>query len=136
MVEINLIQQRATNILVQADFSPSESEKTLEIRFHFNFKVLYGDDKKRCRATIEQNAIAVENPQLFNIRATVEGIFDTSPLLTDDEKKEAHIKIYNALFPYVQALISQLSVNAGFPPLIVQPVKIPADKISIEENSD
>ena len=40
MVEMNLIQQRATNIFVQTDFLPSSSENNLEIRFHFNFKVI------------------------------------------------------------------------------------------------
>lgn len=136
MVEMNLIQQRATNIFVQTDFSPSSSENNLEIRFHFNFKVVYADDGKHCKATIEQIAEAVENPQNFNIRVTMEGIFNISPLSTDEEKKEAHIRSYYLLFPYVQALISQLSVNAGFPPLIVQPARITTDKVNIEGNVD
>lgn len=131
MKYIRLLQQRTKSINFNTDFSPIDEKQNLQIKFHFNLDVAYADDKKHCKATIEQVVEAVENPQALNIKVVVEGILEADSISTKEDQRAAHVQSYYAIFPYVQSLIAQLTVSAGFPALMIQPAILESNDISL-----
>ena len=128
MFNMWLQQQRATKIdLCNNLSSVSNTEMKLEVAFKYDFGVEYAADMRHCKAVITQTVESKNDPNEFHISVTVEGTFETDPILDDDMKKETHIRCYYELFPYVQTIISQVGTTTGAAPLIV-----PADRIGVE----
>lgn len=95
----------------------------LEHKFQYNVKYL-GSNVCRCEMTLD--AKDKESPDSFGIHAVVIGIFTYSDTLT---KEAIHIQTYKELFPFARALLSNICVNAGIPPIIFPSVEIEKQSI-------
>ncbi len=73
-------------------------------------------------------------PDKFHIKAIILGMFS----YTEGLKKEVvHVETYKELFPYVRAMIQNLTVNAGLPPIILPAIDIEAQSIyKFEKNNN
>ena len=133
MVNVDLVLQRATEVQVKIDFDPT-SGKNLEIGVNSPFRIDYSDDNKHCTAILEQRVISKNDPEQFSIYIKIEGYFNCDEITNDDIKKDVHIQCYYRLFPYAQALIAQMCVVAGLPPLMIRALKISADDVAISKD--
>jgi len=102
----------------------------IQISVEYNFGISYTEDNKQAVAKIEQRIKTGNDPETFFLSVTMEGVFDCENIIDDEDKKNAHINIYNQLFPYVQAHISYLTVCAGLPALIISPDYITAENVA------
>ena len=136
MLNMWLIQQRATKIDFSNNLSSTgDSQVNIEVAFKYDFKVEYASDLKHCRATIAQKVESKSDPKSFHVLVEVEGVFETDPILDDNLKKEAHVRCYSELFPYVQSLVAQIGVAAGGTSLIVPPDRISIENVFVAKES-
>ena len=61
------------------------------------------------------------HPENFSLKLTLSGQFVTAPEVA---KEVLHVKTYDALFPYVKAVVSTFTVNAGIPPIYIPYIDI------------
>lgn len=72
-------------------------------------------------------------PDKFHIKASVLGIFTYKEGL---KKEVVHVETYKELFPYVRAMVQNLTVNAGIPPIVLPAIDIEQQSIyKYEKNS-
>ena len=107
-------------------------EIQMEIESNFNLNLRFYNDNSSCLAKLRQEVRLKNDPSAFNVMAEIVGEFSCEGITTECEQKEAHIQAYMQLFPYVQNMISQLTVNAGLPPLMIQMSKLSLDDVNIE----
>lgn len=126
---LQLITQRSVKLELTINI---ENEQTLEIENRFDFNVLYSDDNKKCKAVLNCEIRCKDNPDILHISAKNEGVFNCEGIEDEDDKKQAHVLAYTLLFPYVQNTISQLSVSAGLPPIMIEMAKIDPDTVKVK----
>lgn len=66
------------------------------------------------------------DPEKFHIKAVVLGFFTFKSGVA---KEIIHVEAYKELFPYVRALISSVTVSAGYPPVIIPAADIESQSI-------
>lgn len=129
MLHLSMLAQRMTSLSAKINFLENvENNEHVEIISDYDFNVSYAEDKKHCKANLDLNVFCPKYPDLFEIKVSVEGVFQTDELKSEELKKEAHVLSYYLLFPYAQSLVSQMTVAASMPPLT-----IPADEMKVEQ---
>lgn len=66
--------------------------------------------------------VKISKQQVFTIDVTQSGIFEMIGYIAEQNDQLRNTFCPNILFPYARQIISQLTSQAGFPPLIVAPV--------------
>lgn len=105
----------------------------LRVQNSFSMNVNYDYENKMCIATLNNLTNAPDSPDSFHINLEVIGIFSYQGIESDEDRKEAHIQIYNFLFPYMQSMVADLSGKAGLPPLMIEMTKIDPGDVNIDE---
>lgn len=105
----------------------------LQMSNTISLNVNYEKDNKKCFAFIANKTIAIDHSDEFSIDLELVGIFDCDGINSNEDKREAHVQIYNLLFPYLQSMIADLSSKAGLPPLMINSANINANEIQIDE---
>lgn len=92
----------------------------LELGHKYSYNVRYAKNDTCCGSfTAEVSDKA--HPENFSLKVTLSGQFTTAP---DVAKEVLHVKTYDALFPYVKAVVSTFTVNAGIPPIYIPYIDI------------
>ena len=97
----------------------------LELNTQYSYNVGYGKDNTCCgefSATVCDKRLSDK----FCLNITVVGIFRTRP---DVEKEILHVKTYDALFPYVKAIVSSVTANFGVPSMNIPYIDISGQEI-------
>lgn len=92
----------------------------LQLKNQYSHNVKYGKENT-CEGILTVN-INDKNAELngnFGISVTIQGIFQWQGEL---DKEKIHIETFKNLFPYARALITNLTANAGMPPIIIPPI--------------
>ena len=129
---INLQLQKVVYKKINSFFEINKSIE-LQVQSTFSLNIEYDDSNKACFATLKNETFAPEHPDIFNIDIEIIGIFKCDGITDDEDKKIAHTEIYNYLFPYVQLMISDLSIKAGLPPLMVERANQMPDEVTYTE---
>ena len=79
-----------------------------------------------CEATMSVEVCDKSNPDVLNIKVTVNGVFAVKK---DVEKEFLHVDTFKELFPFAKALVTTISANAGIPPIYVENVDIESQEI-------
>lgn len=79
-------------------------------------------------ATIKETIEMVGHPELFHIDLALEGMFEIEVKSMED-KKEAHLRCHDELFPYAKQIISHLCLDTGLPGLSIPKSRMELDKI-------
>ena len=102
-----------------------ENGTRIEFENKYSYNVKYSPNNTCIgEFTVEINDKA--NKDKFHIKAVVLGIFTYNP---ESQKEIIHVETYKELFPYVRAMISSLTVNAGIPPVIIPNFDIESQNI-------
>ncbi len=74
-----------------------------------------------CSGEFKADIFDKKSPERFHINVIFKGYFTTAEGVS---KEQLHIKTYNALFPYVKAFVTNLTANAGIPPIYIPYIDI------------
>ena len=122
MNEVTLKGWHAEDIRFTNKLKPG-TRVQLEHKFQYNVKYAGGN---LCRCELTLDAHHKEDPESFGIHASVIGLFT----YTEGTAKETiHIQTYKELFPFARALISNVTVGAGVPPILFPFVEIEKQSI-------
>lgn len=122
MSKITLKGWHAEQIRFDNKLTPG-TRVSLEHKFQYNVKYA-GGNLCRCEMTLDAND--KENPDAFGVHAVVVGLFAYEEGI---EKETIHIQTYKELFPFARALLSNITVNAGIPPILFPTVEIEKQSI-------
>lgn len=98
----------------------------------YDFDVKFNSEGVSC-ATIKETIEMVGHPELFHIDLALEGIFETEGVESMEDKKEAHLRCHDELFPYAKQIISHLCLDTGLPGLSIPKSRMELDKIHCGE---
>ncbi len=113
-------------------FFDINQDMELQVENRFSLDVDYSDDNQHCSASFINETLSPENPDVFNITLDVLGLFRCENIQTDEDKRQAHVKIYSYLFPYVQLMVSDLTSKAALPPLMIEMAEIDPNSVNIK----
>ena len=114
---IKLIQQRMMEATVKvADIPTVDDKNQMEIK-----------------ALLKCELKSTEEPAVVSVSVSYEGIFETDEIRNDEDKKRIHVQAYYSIFPYMQAMISNIFVSTGLPPIIIQPMEMKTDEVSLSD---
>ncbi len=130
MPAINLLQQRTRELHLRNDI---QKPGKLELKSNFNFNVKFAPDGRRCVATLYQSFEDKGGDESFSLSVTLEGVFDCMGVVTDSDRREIHLLAYDALFPYLQATVSQLFAGAGMPGFMVKKMKLDQTRVTLSQ---
>lgn len=128
MVFLNLQQQSVKEIDMRVDV---QRDSEFSVDNTFSFHVSYGDDNASCVSQLRQEIELQDNPSAFRIKVEFIGTYSCEGIETEDDKKEAHVQAYMLLFPYVQRMIAQLTMEAGLPPLTLAMAKLTPEDVQL-----
>ncbi len=92
----------------------------LELNYQYSYNVGYSDHNT-CRGDFKAVIADKKLSDKFSITVNVSGIFTTAVGVA---KEVLHVKTYDALFPYVKALVSAFTAQAGIPPIYIPYIDI------------
>ncbi|MBQ7580589.1 MAG: protein-export chaperone SecB [Clostridia bacterium] len=105
----------------------AENGTRLSLQTTYSFNVRYTADSKKCIAQLDVKVGDREKPEVFGVNMTIFGDFDvTDPTVA---KEKLHVEAYKALFPFARSVVSNVSVNAGIPPIIIAEMDIEKQSI-------
>ena len=85
----------------------TEGVKKLELTHKYSYNVGYSNINT-CRGEFTAEVFDKNAPEEFRINITVVAIFSTAP---GSQKEMLHLETYDALFPYVKALVSTVAAS-------------------------
>ena len=129
MVKLHLQRQTFPEVHVSVNI-PDQRE--IQLKSDFGFRVNYAKENKSCLAILRQELNSKDPAAKCQVIVEVRGLFQVEGIVSDEDKKEAHVQAYKMLFPYVQNEISRLMTDAGLPPLMVQPVDMKVENVQME----
>ena len=107
--------------ITAVDFMNSLDVPTkLELNYQYSYNVGYSNHNT-CRGEFKAVIADKKISDKFALTITVSAIFTTAP---DIAKEVLHVKTYDALFPYVKALVSGFTASAGIPPIYIPYIDI------------
>ena len=102
---------------------PNGTKLRLDNKFSYNVKY---SKELTCQGELTFDVVAKENPEDFHIKVKMVGIFTFKE---GSDKDLLHVETFDILLPYVRALISTLTVNAGIPPIILPNITMEGQSI-------
>ena len=128
MIQVDLQQQsfRQVNMVMNL-----QENRQMEVENTFALQVDYAEDNKACMAVLRQAVRDKEKPEEFAVELVLAGLFACEGIETDEDKKQAHVKYYEALFPYAQSMIAAMTVSAGLPAFMAPRARLDPEKIQI-----
>lgn len=129
---INLQLQRVIFKKINSFFEIKENVE-LQVQNTFSLNVNYTNDNSECYVTLKNDTNAPNNPDVFNINIEIIGIFKCENIVSLEDKKSAHVQIYNYLFPYAQSMVAELCVKAGLPPLMIEMAVLNPSEVNIDK---
>ncbi len=106
-------------------------DSRIEMENTLNFSVDYMDNNQRCVAKFRQIAKEKAFTPRLSIEVEMRGFFVCEGIFTDDDKRQAHVQAYDALFPYMQAIFSQITMNAGLPAMMLEKVRLDPRSVNV-----
>lgn len=113
---------RATEI----DFvNKHENGTKIEFENKYTYNVKYAPNNV-CVGEFTVEVNDKNNKEKFHIKAVMCGIFNYKP---DVKKELLHVETFKELFPFARTMITNLTVNAGLPPVIIPNFDIESQSI-------
>ena len=114
MAELNMLSYKLQDLQF---FNKLEAAGQVQLENNFSFSVNYTVDNTRCMAKLYQCVKDKTGTpdHLFFASVEVVGIFEVSGQLTDDDKRDFHVRCYHELFPYAEMMVKQVCAAGGMP---------------------
>jgi preprotein translocase subunit SecB len=103
------------------------SEPMIDTDANFNIVHVGQDRLVRYRVTLKLKAIA-EGQILFELEAAYDAIFELGgdDVYSEEEYQAfGSVSVFFMLYPYLRSVVHRVTVEGGFPPLILAPIQFP-----------
>ena len=117
MVQVEMNGFKINNLSILNDIK-EEGEKKLKNTFDFN--VEYDRESELAFAFLTEKIEMVGDPKEFYIDLVLEGVFHVTGIKNKNDRKNVHLKLYDALFPYASHVLSHITLDCGLPGLMIQ----------------
>ena len=109
-------------------FNRLDPNVQIKIGNKFSYNVKYPKDGQGniCRGEFEVETGDTSDDKKLNIKVVVVGIFSYAPGAT---KEMIHTESFKILYPYVKALVTTVTANAGIKPIIIPNIDIDSQNI-------
>lgn len=101
----------------------SGTQFKLDTKFSYNVKY---SKELTCQGELSVEVSAKEYPDQFILKIKTVGFFTFKE---GSDKDLLHVETFKALFPYARALVSNVTVNAGLPPIFLPEIDIEGHSI-------
>ena len=92
----------------------------IELKNSYAYNVRY-TNQNICEGKFTVKINDKENPDSFNIKLVLAGIFEYD---TFEEREVLHIQTYKELFPYARSIVTTITANAGIQPIMIPDMDI------------
>ncbi len=103
-------------------FTVKQGDPKVEVNLNLKNKKLEGDDLYEVALSITANITQGDGKPLFIIEVEHAGVFLIKNIPAEHMPAVLAVDCPNMLFPYTRQIISQLSVDGGFVPFLMEPV--------------
>lgn len=97
----------------------------INIAAKHSYNVRYGD-QNRCRGELVTEVYDKENPDKFNIKVVICGVFVHDGSI---DKPHLHVETYKAIFPYARSFVAMMTAACGIPALMIPEIDIESQEI-------
>lgn len=114
MTDLNLTSYKLQDMQF---FNKLERSGQVQLENSFSYSVDYNQDNTRCLAKFYQcvkDKRGDENHKFF-VSVELVGSFEIEGEITDEDKREIHVRTYQQLFPYAETLVRQVCAAGGMP---------------------
>lgn len=80
--------------------------------------------------------VKIKDQKIFNIQLTQAGIFSIQGYSDEDIDKLQKVFCPNILFPYARQIVTQMTTQAGYPPLNLSPVDFESRYQQLKQESE
>lgn len=92
----------------------------IELKNSYAYNVRY-TNQNICEGKFTVTTNDKANPEAFNIKLVLAGIFEYDPSV---EREILHVQTYKELFPYARAFVTTMTANAGIQPIMIPDMNI------------
>ena len=133
MVKIEMAGFRIKNLSILNDI---EENGEVRLRSSFDFTVDYDKDSEAAVAVLTERIELDGYPEQYHIELALEGAFQVSGVKNNSDRKAAHLKFYDSLFPYADQILACLVLNCGFAGLRLQKHEMDLENIHFGEKPE
>lgn len=134
MAELNMASYKLQDLQF---FNKLDKPGEVSLENNFSFSVNYTADNTRCVAKLYQCVKdKTDGPDhKFFVSVDLIGIFSITGPLTDEDKKDFHIRCYEQLFPYAEMLAKQTCAAGGMPNFVLVRQKMSRDSVVLSKKN-
>ena len=132
MAELNMISYKLQDLQF---FNKLDKPGQVQLENNFSYSVDYTPDNTKCVAKLYQcvkDKCADQNHKFF-VSIELVGLFDITGPVTDEDKKDFHVRTYQQLFPYAEMLAKQTCAAGGMPNFVLLRQRMSKDTVSINK---
>ena len=120
--EITLIRQYIKDLSFENPMAPNlPSQNNPKVNLDVNTTYLdLKNNKHEVNLNINSTA-SIDKDTIFAIEIQYAGLIEAT-INNEDDKKKLIITVSYLLFPYARSIISNITMESGFQPLIIQPI--------------
>ena len=134
MTEVNMISYKLQDMQF---FNKLERPGQVQLANNFSFSVDYNRENTRCVAKLYQcvKDKSEDGNHKFFVSLDIVGVFELVGPVTDEEKKDIHIRTYQQLFPYAETLAKQVCAAGGMASFTLLRHKMNRDNVAINKKA-
>lgn len=132
MTELNLISYKLQDMQF---FNKLDRAGQVRLENNFSYSVDYNSDNTRCAAKFYQcvkDKREDENHRFF-VSVELLGQFEIVGEVTDEVKREIHVRSYEQLFPYAELLVRQVCAAGGMPNFMLVRHRMDPNSVAINK---
>ena len=107
MTQLNMLSYKLQDMQF---FNKLDKPGQVQLENNFSYSVDYNKENTRCVAKLYQcvkDKCDDENHKFF-VSVELIGVFEIVGPVTDEDKKEIHVRTYQQVFPYAEVLVKQV----------------------------
>ena len=122
--EITLVGQYIKDLSFENPIAPNIPTQNINPTINLDVNTNYLDLKNDNHEIILiiKSTASIENDTLFVIELQYAGLINTI-LKNEDDKKNLIVSGSYLLFPYARSIVSNITMEGGFKPFMIQPIK-------------
>ena len=122
--EITLIRQYIKDLSFENPMAPNFPSQKINPTINLDVNANYLDLKNNNHeVTLKiKSTASIEKDAIFIIELQYAGLSNTA-LKNDDDKRKFIISGSYLLFPFARSIISNITIEGGFKPFVIQPIK-------------
>ncbi len=135
MTELNMISYKLQDLQF---FNKLDQAGQVQLSNSFSFSVDYNAENTRCMAKLYQcvKDKASDEDHKFFVSIELAGVFEIVGEVTDEDKREIHVRTYQQVFPYAELLVKQVCAAGGMPGFMLLRHKMNPNDVAMSRKSD